>query len=72
MFMQNGGKYMSGKHMKAVCLSVVLGLIAVMFILATSLGNKALDEVSPLGAVALLFVAVATIIPVFAAHERHN
>lgn len=63
---------MAGKHIKAACLAIALGLIAVMFFLATVLNGEIIDSSSPVGAIVLLMIAVAAIVPVFAAHERHN
>lgn len=63
---------MSGKHVKAACIAVALGLIAVMFFMVTILNGDIIDSTSPVGAIVLLFIAIAAIVPVFAAHERHN
>ena len=63
---------MSCKRIKATCLAIALGLIAVMFFMVTILNGEAMDSSNPTAEIVLLVIAVAAMIPVFVAHERHN
>ena len=63
---------MFGKHIKAVCLTLTVCLIAIMFFTVTIVNGGFAQANESVGEFLLLIFVVAAIVPVFIAHERHN